>query len=1800
VNPIWCLYFIKQSILARSQGSRQFVKAFIKHLSQWLTILPLAGAMPVGISILLPHQVAQTLHTIAAAQAQQPIQPASDGTRTVVTPNGQQFDISGGTVSGANLFHSFEQFGLSSGQIANFLSNPQIRNILGRVVGGNPSLIDGLIQVSGGNSNLLLMNPAGIIFGANASLNVPAAFTATTATGIGFGNDNWFNAIGDNHYHNLVGTPSQFAFDLSRPGSIINAGNLGVAPGQNLTLLGGNVINTGQLSTSGGTLTIAAVEGGSLVRIGQPGHVLSLEIAPPRTVDVPQQSMTALDLPTLLTVGASSGETGLRSSPDGTVQLTNSSTTLPTEAGTAIVTGTLNASNPAAGQTGGDVNILGSRIGVMGANINASGRNGGGRVLIGGDYRGNGTVPNASRTFVSNDTVIKADALDSGNGGRVIAWADQVTGFLGNISARGGRYSGNGGFVEVSGKQSLIFDGKADLSAPNGQLGTLLLDPTDITISNAPSSPGVDALLNATGQILQNDFFPVPGAIAISQNTLQNLPASANVILEATNNITIGTLTGNQLTFASAPFFNSVAGSIEFKADSDRDGVGSFSMLPTQTLNALGRNLTISGANVTAGNIITERFSAGFGNGGAINLTATNGNVTTGNLSSKTQATATRAIGNGGAIAIAATNNITTGSLDTSSIADGNGNSGLGGDIKFTAGGNITVGALNSSSQVTALNGISTAPGNANKGGNITLQANPTNGIITITGAVQSFSQSATSGSADTGGAINLSAATINAANNNFSSYSLANFGSSSNGGAINLTATNGIISTGFLKSQSDSFSGLASATSGDGGAITVTATNGITTGDLFSYSGANPGNAGNGSAITVTTTNGNIQTGTLYSYSGALSGKASNGGTINLTTNNGFIRTGNIDARSFAASGTGKGGDTTLASTNGITAAAINTFLLPNSQINSFGNISLTGDAIDLTGGNNSVVSNGSILIQPFTSSQNISLGGIGSLGVATLDFTTNELNALANGFNSITIGRADGNGEITLKSDVTFNDAVTLRSPVGSGAINTTGYTLTGADNATITLLANQGITTGNIINPGRSITLTSTSGKIDTRAGTLNSSSTSVNGGAIALEADKDITTSEITSQSSTGVGGNLSLTSKTGNITSGNLNASGATDGGKITLSGQGSIVTGNLNSSGSTNGGDIRGDARSRIRTEQLDSRGTSGKGGNITLNSVGNIAANWINAAGGTSGGTVNIATQEFFQVTDTFSTANGSTSISTIGGNSGGAIAIQHGGAGIIPFQVGDARTNGTTGVITSGNVTLSPPQSFPFTYREGNIEILSVNPPNSPPNKPPNNPPNKPPNNPPNNPPSQNPLSSIPIDLTDPQTRSAPIAPPASPSQNNPTDTVETIDNSLSGDYAQYFGLGRTSGTSLAESQNILRRVEKASGIKSAFIYAVFVPSSITPVPASVRSSQQESDQLALMRSLAPQRSDRLELVLLTAEGKPIRKSLNITRAQVTSVAAQFRLAVTNVRDDRSYRSPARQMYRWLVAPLEQDLQQRGINSLIYIADTGLRTIPFAALHDGKGFIIERYSLGLMPSLALTDASYTDIRKSQVLAMGASKFNNEFRLPDLPAVPLELAAITQVWPGKSLLNTDFTLDNLKSQREKTPFRIIHLATHAEFLPGKPENSFIQLVDRKLPPIELSSLGWTKPPVNLLVLSACRTAVGDEQVELGFAGLAVQAGVKSALASLWNVNDEGTLGLMSDFYQQLKAAPIKVEALRQTQLAMLTGRVRLQGGRLVTGSREFPLTPALSQLADRNLSHPYYWSGFTMVGSPW
>lgn len=485
------------------------------------------------------------------ALAQQ-IVPNNDGTMTIITEDGNTFNIDGGTLSGdgKNLFHSFQEFGLDAGQIANFLSNPNIQNILGRINGGNPSVINGLIRVTGGDSNLFLMNPSGIIFGKNASLNVPGDFTATTATGIGFG-DNWFNATGVNDYLNLTGNPNSFNFANSESGVIINAADLKVADESNISLTGGTIVNTGTIETEGGNITVAAVPGTNRIRISQEGQLLSIEVAVPQNSAGEALPIRVTDLPNLLRGLPADVETGLTVAANDDVTVTNSPTVIPNQAGTTIISGTVDASNLQTGGVGGTAHLLGNKVGLIRSNVDVSGDAGGGRVLIGGDYKGQGTVPNANVTFVDRDSTIGADALQNGDGGEVIVWSDRTTRVYGDISARGA-VNGNGGFVETSSAGFLDLQTTPDVSATNGTGGTWLIDPHNITITD------LDEFDPDIGD--ENPFIATGDDVNLWVGYIENaLTDGADVI------VSTGT-TGDQ------------DGNISLEADLDYDGTGTNSL----------------------------------------------------------------------------------------------------------------------------------------------------------------------------------------------------------------------------------------------------------------------------------------------------------------------------------------------------------------------------------------------------------------------------------------------------------------------------------------------------------------------------------------------------------------------------------------------------------------------------------------------------------------------------------------------------------------------------------------------------------------------------------------------------------------------------------------------------------------------------------------------------------------------------------------------------------------------------------------------------------------------------------------------------------------------------------------------------------------------------------------------------------------------------------------------------------------------------------------------------------------------
>ncbi|MGF1673088.1 MAG: beta strand repeat-containing protein, partial [Rivularia sp. (in: cyanobacteria)] len=252
-------------------------------------------------------------------------------------------------------------------------------------------------------------------------------------------------------------------------------------------------------------------------------------------------------------------------------------------------------------------------------------------VLIGGDYKGEGIVPNAKRTFISRDSVIKADAEDRGNGGKVIAWADQNTGFYGTISARGGKVSGDGGFVEVSGKENLVFRGKVDTSAINGNLGTLFIDPVNLTISPGTGDGGSDgnntfkgnSLTTPEGFVFETDTSPT----TIFESELEGLSGNNLVYLQA-QNINIENLPDNRLSFQSGTGTNS----INFIAS------GSFSMHPSDTIETQGRALQIVGNTIDIGNIssnggnVTLKGSTILKGNSTINTIRTSGGSGDGNI----------------------------------------------------------------------------------------------------------------------------------------------------------------------------------------------------------------------------------------------------------------------------------------------------------------------------------------------------------------------------------------------------------------------------------------------------------------------------------------------------------------------------------------------------------------------------------------------------------------------------------------------------------------------------------------------------------------------------------------------------------------------------------------------------------------------------------------------------------------------------------------------------------------------------------------------------------------------------------------------------------------------------------------------------------------------------------------------------------------------------------------------------------------------------------------------------------------
>jgi CHAT domain-containing protein len=293
----------------------------------------------------------------------------------------------------------------------------------------------------------------------------------------------------------------------------------------------------------------------------------------------------------------------------------------------------------------------------------------------------------------------------------------------------------------------------------------------------------------------------------------------------------------------------------------------------------------------------------------------------------------------------------------------------------------------------------------------------------------------------------------------------------------------------------------------------------------------------------------------------------------------------------------------------------------------------------------------------------------------------------------------------------------------------------------------------------------------------------------------------------------------------------------------------------------------------------------------------------------------------------------------------------------------------------------------------------------------------------------------------------------------------------------------------------------------------------------------------------------------------------------AELTAQIRDFRRNLEK-RTTYEYLVQARQLYDWLIRPIRGMLKEHQIDTLVFVPDGALRTVPFAALHDGERFLIQDMAVAMVPGLSLVEPKAIERGNVRLLLNGVSKSVQGFAPLDFVAG--ELRSVNQTYAGETLLDEKFTMSELKRKLSDEQFSIVHIASHGQFNRDV-RKTFVLTYDNKLTLDDLERLirpsQYRGRPVELLVLSACQTAAGDDRAALGLAGVAIKAGARSALASLWFVNDQSTSAAITEFYDQLRKSPSisKAHALQAAQIKLL---------------------------ADRRYRHPCYWSPYLIIGN--
>ncbi len=327
-----------------------------------------------------------------------------------------------------------------------------------------------------------------------------------------------------------------------------------------------------------------------------------------------------------------------------------------------------------------------------------------------------------------------------------------------------------------------------------------------------------------------------------------------------------------------------------------------------------------------------------------------------------------------------------------------------------------------------------------------------------------------------------------------------------------------------------------------------------------------------------------------------------------------------------------------------------------------------------------------------------------------------------------------------------------------------------------------------------------------------------------------------------------------------------------------------------------------------------------------------------------------------------------------------------------------------------------------------------------------------------------------------------------------------------------------------------------------------------------------------------------NRLEIILKLPGTDNLRHYTyrDISATQVDRAVQQLRRSLTRRSTSLNrVKQESQVIYDWLIKPWETDLAEP-IKTLVFVLDGSLRNLPMAVLYDGKNYLIAKYAIAVTPGLQLLEPQSLLPEKLNILLAGASDAPS-FRAEGLSPIDNVARELTQVAQqisnSQKLTEQDFRQQNLKNLIDTLPFNVVHIATHGTFS-SNPEQTYLLDWNKRIKVKDLDNLLRVREeqistPIELLVLSACETARGDERAALGLAGIAIRAGTRSTLATLWQVNDASTTEFMVEFYQQLKQPQItKAEALRQAQLAFL------------------------NNYSDTDYNRPYYWASFILVGN--